>query len=195
MKGTMMKQKFICLIIFACAFLLCKGTGYSYEQVRGTSSCKGCHYEIQYWSDFHNLHTAPGLISCVGCHQEGVSHVRSKSCAACHDLVPCDGEGGHESIAATCLECHVECQTKSNDNCLAETVLEKKNPKLVELRTYRDEVLSSNMAGRAMIKMYYVIGGPVAKICDYSPTIKKYVRKMVNMLMPAIEDSLYDEDK
>jgi hypothetical protein len=194
MKGTMMKQKFICLIIFVCAFLLCKGTGYSYEEVRGTKSCKGCHNDFQYWTDWHDQHTRLGLLSCSGCHPPNKQeNTKTSSCVPCHNPLPCNGEGGHESISERCLECHVECQTQNDSDCLAETVLEKQNPELVKLRTYRDEILSKNMAGKAMIKMYYVVGGPVAKICKSSPTIKKYVRQMIYMIMPTIEDSIFDE--
>jgi hypothetical protein len=178
----------------AILFLFCAVPGYAFEEVRGRESCNSCHEDIQYWTDWHKKHMFPFL--CFTCHDrpEG-EDLRTASCAKCHLELPCTHDS-NPATEGTCYTCHPNCETTGGtDICPATAILGQEDPRLLTLRQFRDEILSRNAAGKAMIRIYNVLGGTLTRVCESHPIVKKYAKSVLETLIPMIEDSLSDEHK
>jgi hypothetical protein len=185
---------------FGFLFLITINTiGYAYQNVNGKENCYSCHTDFHGNTDWHKRHSIYTFFVCTICHQEaaaGDSNVPSNSCSNCHMNLPCNWVNAHETNPAfdgSCLSCHTACETNNGD-CATEVILGNDDPMLVTLRQFRDEVLARNAAGKAVIRLYYKIGEPLAKMCESHPTCKAYAKHILETIMPVIEVFLSDED-
>lgn len=53
-------------------------------------------------------------------------------------------------------------------------------PEVVSLRNWRDQVLSTTIAGRAAISLYYFISPPIARYLTGSPWLSTQIRKILD---------------
>lgn len=51
------------------------------------------------------------------------------------------------------------------------------------LRTYRDEFLAKSIAGRMLIKLYYLSSPPLVTAAERSPTFKRFLRLTLDLLI------------
>jgi len=63
------------------------------------------------------------------------------------------------------------------------------HPKLNILRDFRDEYLSKTSVGRALIKTYYKISPPFAKLISKSSKLRTLSKKILNPLVSIVEEN------
>ena len=71
--------------------------------------------------------------------------------------------------------------------CSAGSLLGGEDPQLETIRRFRDKVLAKRRTGEKLIGLYYKNGRRIIAISDRNPTIKRFVKKILESLIPAIE--------
>ena len=71
---------------------------------------------------------------------------------------------------------------KSDSGCFIATAVygDFDAPEVVSLRNWRDQVLSTTIAGRAFISAYYFISPPIARYLTCSPWLSSQTRKFLD---------------
>jgi PKD repeat protein len=75
--------------------------------------------------------------------------------------------------------------------CVVSGILGENDPRTESLRRFRDEVLDNNPMGRKLIKYYYQYDETWTELLDSNPTLKHFVARVLDTLVPAIEKLLH----
>jgi len=76
--------------------------------------------------------------------------------------------------------------TKVISNCPIVKVLGEDNPKLENLRNFRDSKLAQTAIGRKAINIYYNNAGSINAALDRSPALKALTRRMLEIIAPMV---------
>ncbi|UCG68926.1 MAG: alpha/beta hydrolase [Thermoplasmata archaeon] len=71
--------------------------------------------------------------------------------------------------------------------CPVVSLLGEEDPRLDNIRQFRDKVLSKRTTAKKLIGLYYKNGERIIEIFDRNPTIKKSAKMVLESLIPAIE--------
>jgi len=162
-------------------------------------SCQTCHAAtFTFGTPWHTSHQGYVGINCERCHAGGFSAlIPTRVCTACHNesatsavSLPCDWVELNPTHKAVCVSCHAACNEPPSPPpgpCPAETVLGMDDPRLDNLRAFRDRVLAKNPEGQKMIRMYYDSSVAVVKMLEKKPGLKQAARQYLDVILPAIE--------
>jgi len=76
--------------------------------------------------------------------------------------------------------------TVSSGPCPATKVLGEDNPKLKNLRDFRDTSLARSAIGRKTIQLYYNNAGSIDAALERSPALKAVARKVLEAIAPMV---------
>ena len=76
--------------------------------------------------------------------------------------------------------------------CIASVLLGEDDPRLNELRKFRDEFLVRSEGGRQLIHLYYAQGEELAKLIEANPALKHLARNSLESIIPTIEKVMAD---
>ncbi len=142
-----------------------------------------------------------GVVSCASCHENGVGElgdVFAIMCTECH-LEACLSIQTHEAEnGASCFqttECHLggvcdpnaTTTTTTTTTCPTEAIYGEDSREVLLLRSFRDDVLSTNPAGRKAIKLYYKLSPMLVSAIEKNETFKNSIKKRIDELLPVIE--------
>jgi hypothetical protein len=65
-------------------------------------------------------------------------------------------------------------------------VLGGSNPKLENLRAFRDSSLASSLAGRKLIEIYYKNAGSIHAALDRSPALRAFTCSVLETIAPMV---------
>lgn len=74
--------------------------------------------------------------------------------------------------------------------CAAAYLLGADDPRLDQLRQYRDEQLATTGAGALLIAVYYSRCGNIIELCEKNPLIKKYLTGLLEAAIPVLRSRL-----
>jgi len=74
--------------------------------------------------------------------------------------------------------------TVSAGPCPAKKVLGENNPKLENLRNFRDGKLAHSAVGRRMIQVYYNHAGSINAALERSPALRAVTRRLLEIIAP-----------
>jgi hypothetical protein len=76
--------------------------------------------------------------------------------------------------------------TVSGKTCPAQKVLGSDNPKLENLRDFRDNKLAQSVVGRRIISIYYNNAESINAVLERSPALRAVTRRVLEMLAPMV---------
>jgi hypothetical protein len=180
-----MKKIILAGVVLGCALLVYTQNCFASPTM---TLCLTCH-------DFANglgLHTKTGHVLCSNCHvTPGDNTPAPSKCIACHPRSPntpgkCNltkltthaASGGCSAVG-----CHADCKS----TCPAAKVLGDEDPRLIQLRTFRDNVLAKSAFGKRIIDSYYNNSDAINAALDKNPTLKAYSYKALQSFIPVLE--------
>lgn len=166
------------------------------------SGCRECHDLGDFSLEgLHGMH-----LDCFACHDgpTQLGTVNSSACLPCHPgSIPgtnaerCDLIGFHggnfkyRPSGASCLSmgCHIdECPPPAT--CPSLEIYGEGSFEVTLLRAVRDNLLSQTPEGRELIELYYRWGPLMVKAMEEDEAFKEEFKKMIDRLLPMIEQAL-----
>ena len=146
----------------------------AFGTVTGEERCQGCHSEFADGTWWHLRHQRHVDQECSVCHGSTIGRaIPTSRCLACHDY------GGRNRICPlaaihevtpigvdACFRCHDSCTLDDlpDDTCVASVLLGEDDPRLAQLRIFRDETLAATLLGRRLISWYYTSSAAVLRV-------------------------------
>ena len=172
------------------------------------SGCRACHELGDFALEgLHGIHTA-----CFACHDgpTELGNVNSSACLTCHPRLLVDTDACnlilfHEASpddmlsGYSCLSagCHIDdCNgvttttTEPEATCPSQQIYGEGSLEVTLLRAVRDNLLSQTPAGRELIELYYRWGPVMVKAMEEDEAFKEELKKMIDRLLPMIEQAL-----
>ncbi|MDY6959091.1 MAG: CFI-box-CTERM domain-containing protein [Halobacteriota archaeon] len=117
-------------------------------------------------------------ISCANCgyvqEMPRPSRVKTKTCGLCEKKFKLLPNGSTQTIPLVKIQaCFIA--TAAYGTPFAKEV--------DVLRDFRDDTLMTNMAGRAFIRLYYLLSPPIAKVIGRSEILRRLVRGLLSPLV------------
>jgi len=117
-------------------------------------------------------------ISCANCgyvqEMPRPSRVKTKTCGLCDKKFKLSPDGCTQTIPIVKIQaCFIATAAYGTPYAKEIDVL----------RDFRDDTLMTNAAGRAFIRLYYVLSPPIAKVIGRSELLRKFVRNALNPLV------------
>jgi len=180
-----MKKIFLAGVVLGCALLVNAQNGYASPTI---TECLDCHS----FPALGGLHLKVGHASCTSCHvTPGDNAPTPSNCIVCHPRSPntpgkCNltkttthaASGGCSAVG-----CHADCKS----TCPAAKVLGDEDPRLIQLRIFRDKVLAKSAFGNRIINSYYNNADAINAAFDKNPTLKAYSYKALQSFIPVLE--------
>lgn len=94
-----------------------------------------------------------------------------------------------ESLASQLSSAGSSSSSSSGGGCYIATMAygSYEHPQVLELRKFRDDILSNSIAGRSFINVYYWLSPKLVKLLKEKPLINPLIRKMLNQLIKQIK--------
>ena len=92
------------------------------------------------------------------------------------------------TIVATTTTQPTTTTTVTRQACPATTALGADNPKLENLRNFRDSKLAQSVIGRKVIQIYYTNAGSINAALESSPALRDTTRKVLEVIAPVVGD-------
>jgi len=114
--------------------------------------------------------------------------VLSSKCIVCHPLSSpgfCNlvKTTNHAAASPTCVSCHTDCKS----TCPAAKVLGDEDPRLAQLRDFRDKVLAKSALGKRIINSYYNNADSINAALEKNPILKAYSYQALQSFIPVLE--------
>jgi hypothetical protein len=184
-----MKKIVLAGVVLGCALLVNAQNGYAHPVMSQGCIASGCHAQ----ANVHPSATHHVSMTCDQCHQTaaGGGDAYPSKCIVCHPRSPntpgkCNltkrpthaASGGCSAVG-----CHADCKS----TCPAAKVLGDEDPRLIQLRTFRDNVLAKSAFGQRIIDSYYNNADSINAALDKNPTLKAYSYKALQSFIPVLE--------
>lgn len=182
-----MKKQLMILLSGLLMIFTVSSISLSYDNVdsESGSNCQSCHTDWEDGTTWHNNHKSSAS-SCDACHSGTVVPASSCSTSGCHTDETWKGNPEYHSVIGQldCMSCH-----ENNGDCPLETALAG-DSRITILKQFRDQVLSQNAAGRAVIDLYYFTAPVLTRALNSSPALKQLTAALVDLFLPVIEITL-----
>lgn len=178
-----MKKFILYFIVFGCFFVMAEQNSYAYSVMSQGCTVSGCHSRETVHIPTHSVY------SCDSCHQTatGGGSVASSKCIACHpagNVGTCNlTKTTTHAAAGGCTTCHTDCKS----TCPAAKVLGDEDPRLIQLRIFRDTVLAKSTFGTRIINAYYNNADSINAALEKNPMLKAYSYKALQSFIPVLE--------
>ncbi len=117
----------------------------------------------------------------------GGKDVVAAKCIKCHPVSGGKGLCGLVSTdnhTAVCAACHADA---CDSSCPAARVLGDENPRLEQLRDFRDNVLANSALGQKIINSYYNNADSINAALEENPKLKAFTLKALQSFIPVLD--------